>query len=343
MRVLKPQKIEIYLDTKDWRILQQVVRNRRQPLSQIAKKTMLSRQSVEYRLKLLQDRGLLTGSRAVVNIRKLGYQSYHFFLEVHTPGEEKKILARALEADFVNAIITYSGKYNLEISIQATNEKEFLKYYERLVTGIRIRNDYLLILLDTFVSQVLPARYFPLLARQNTIESFSPTPIPKVKLSLDGIDLRILLALSRDATRTNTSLAKEMHLSKDTIKYRIGQLEKHQYLQGYRPVVNFAALGLTINTLLLKINLGERNSKELEQYLSSHGSILWATRVFGYYNYLIYVVTQNLEEFHEVINGVKERFDDVIKTYEILFAFEELKYNFMAQSLIKTNSSSASE
>ncbi|MBT5215466.1 AsnC family protein, partial [Candidatus Woesearchaeota archaeon] len=50
MRVLTHKNPELILDTKDWRILQELILNVRQPISQIAKKCLLSRQSVEYRL-----------------------------------------------------------------------------------------------------------------------------------------------------------------------------------------------------------------------------------------------------------------------------------------------------
>ena len=132
MRVLTSPQQELLPDTKDWRILREYVANIRQPLSSIAKKCLLSRQAVEYRLKQLQQNHLIIGSRAVVDIHKLGYSSYHIFMEIHTPEEEKMLLQRASHASYVNAIIRYSGKYNLEISIMAKSPQEFVEYYEQL-------------------------------------------------------------------------------------------------------------------------------------------------------------------------------------------------------------------
>src|SRR3989338_9087992 len=154
MRVLTPPERELLLDTKDWRVLKELVLNVRQPLSRVAKRCMLSRQAVEYRLKLLQQNHLIIGSWAVVDIQKLGYKSYHVFIEVHTPEEEKLLLKRAQLASCVNAIIRYSGKYNLEISIMARSLEEFLEDYEKLVSGVRIRDDQVMVLLRTFISQV---------------------------------------------------------------------------------------------------------------------------------------------------------------------------------------------
>jgi Lrp/AsnC family transcriptional regulator, leucine-responsive regulatory protein len=338
MRVLAPKTLELKLDKKDWRILSEYVANVRQPLSQIAKSSLLSRQSVEYRINQLKRNKLITGSRSVINNRKLGYQSYHIFVEVNVPREEKELIKRAEEAKYVNAIIVYSGKYNIEISIMARDDDEFLKYYAELVNRIKIREDHVLVLKQTVVSEVLPQKYFPELKKLHQ-EKNKVTVIKKSKekepKQLDKTDLKLLYSLSRDASITNFSLAKELNISKDTVSYRIQKLEREKYLIEYRPVINFSVLGLSINSLLIKLNYFPEEMALFEQHIKNNGSILWATRTFGYYDYLIYVITKDLEEFHEVINSFKAKFENLIKTYEILFAFEELKYNFMAESLIE--------
>ena len=342
MRVLAPKEQQILLDKKDWRVLQQLVQNVRSPISHIARECLLSRQSVEYRISLLRKNNLLIGSRAVVNIGKLRYHSYHVFLEIHTPKEEQEIITRAKKAPFVNAIVTYSGKYNVEISIMAKNQEEFFVYYQQLIDNLRIRDDQLLILIDTLCAKVLPQKYFPELKSLHPKHyQSSHEKSRKVKgYSIDATDFQILLALSRDATSSNIALARKLEVSKDTVTYRIAKLEKNGYLLGYRPVVNYATLGLTINSLLIKINHTTSTTKKFESYIKNNGSVLWATKTVGYFNYLVYVITKDLEEFHSVINGMKTEFDDIIKTYEILFAFEELKYNFMAESIVRSYSNS---
>ena len=338
MRVLTPQKQELLLDKKDWRVLKEIIHNVRQPISQIAKNCLLSRQAVEYRLKLLQEKNLLIGSRAVINTRKIGYRSYHVFMEVHVPSQEKEILRRAEKSSSVNAIIVYSGKYNVEISIMARDDEEFLYHYNELIDGIRIRDDHILVLLNTICAEVLPARHFPALkdVRPGMVASGKSAKKRAMQdASFDHLDLQILYALSHNATQANIAMARDLGVSKDTIHYHLEKLEKQGYILEYRPVVNYAALGLTINSVLVKLNYSEQGKKEFELYLKANGSILWATKTLGYYDYLMYVITKDLEEFHDVINGIKEKFDDIIKTYEVLFAFEELKYTFMADAIVK--------
>ena len=71
MRVLAPKTSELALDIKDWRVLKEFVSNVRQSVSQIAKKSLLSRQAVEYRFKQFKENKLITGSRTVINIGQL--------------------------------------------------------------------------------------------------------------------------------------------------------------------------------------------------------------------------------------------------------------------------------
>jgi|SRR3989338_5863951 len=357
MKVLTAQSQPLELDKKDWRILKELILNIRQPISHIAKKCLLSRQSVEYRIKQMQDKKLIIGSRAVIHIRKLGYKSYHVFMEVHAPQQETEILNRALKAPFVNAILVYSGKYNLEISIMARNEEEFLNYYQQLIDKIELRDDRILVLLNTICSEVLPSQYFPLMSELsmekekikqkrvgstiNSTESNRNNNYNNKSNNIDKLDLHILFALSQDALRTNLSLGKELKVSKDTIQYRLNKMESSRLIVQYRPVVNYAALGLAIKSILIKLNYTSSGNIQFEKYLQNNGSVLWATKTMGDYDYLIYVISQNLDEFHELINNIKEQFSNIIKTYEILFAYEELKYNFMADSMVENSPKSS--
>ena len=106
------QKKKVILHKYDERILALLGTNARLPISKIAQQLRLSRQSVEYRVAVMEREHLLAGSRAVINIRQLGYQSYHFFLTLHHTASEQTLVHRAKESDHVNVLISYSGKWN---------------------------------------------------------------------------------------------------------------------------------------------------------------------------------------------------------------------------------------
>lgn len=333
MRVLSPKLQLLHLDAIDWKILFEVKDNIRQPLTKVAETCLLSRQAVEYRLKQMALNNLITGSRAVINTRLLGYKSYHVLIETQSPEDEKELVNRAQKNDSINLIILYSGKYNLEISLLAKDEEDFIHKYIHLVNGLRIRKDMFLTLRSTLVGRVLPEQFMHL-KKKTEMKVIEPSSKSK-EVKFDMQDLQLMYRLSQEATRTNTSLAEELKLSKDTVKYRIKQLEESGLIREYRPVINYSALGLSVNTLLLRVDYRMEEVQKLEMFLKSNLSILWCAKALGYYDYMIYVITRNLDEFHELISQIKEKFSDLVKTYEVLFAHEELKYEFMSKSIVK--------
>lgn len=333
MRVLTPSQQQLKLDANDWKILSEIKDKARQPLTKIAEKVHLSRSAVEYRLKQMHQQQLITGYRTVINNHQLGYKPYHVFVDAHTPHEEKELLARAVNADYVNALILYSGRYNLEISILAKDEFDFLEKYALLVNKIHFRKDLYLILLETISAKVLPEKYIP---KNFPLKKSFPLIKKKNDFSkIDQIDVKLLYLLSKEATKTNLSLARELKISKDALKYRLKKLEENGIIIEYRPAVNYSALGLSINAVLINLSQDTERIKQFESFLKGDPSILWCAKTFGYYDYLFYIISRGLDDFHETINKMKRQFAELIKNYEVLFAYEEVKYEFMSKNMVE--------
>ena len=74
------QKIYLPLDLKDKKILHHLMINARQPLTTIAKKVHLSKESVQYRYHKLMEKGIILKTYAQINYQKIGYQKFHLLL-----------------------------------------------------------------------------------------------------------------------------------------------------------------------------------------------------------------------------------------------------------------------
>mgnify|MGYP003945117489 FL=1 len=61
---------------------------------------------------------------------------------------------------------------------------------------------------------------------------------------LDGIDVKILNCVNRDARITVTELASQVGLSKTPCHARLRRLEKEGYILGYRAILDPVKLGL---------------------------------------------------------------------------------------------------
>ncbi|MEK6927274.1 MAG: Lrp/AsnC family transcriptional regulator [Nanoarchaeota archaeon] len=340
MRVLPIDEIginKVIFHKYDEKILSLLCKNARIPLSKIAKMVRLSRQSVEYRIRVMEKEHLLAGSRAVINIRKLGYQSYHYFLTLNEEKSEKEFISRAIESNNANVLISYSGKWNYELSIMAKNPTDAQRVFLELIKEIIVVDYVPLILLDNIKAEVLPeinsGKNISLKNIRND-PSFSKQFITnEIKYLPDENDLNILFRLSQNSQITLAELGKKTKMGRDSISYRIKKLIRSKYILEFRPVVDYSVLNLSVQTVLLKVNRGIKQDDRFKEYLKRNKKIIWATEVFGSWDYLIYALTESQDEINNFINELRKEFSSYLFSYEMLFAYKEHKYSFMTEAM----------
>ena len=341
MRVLQSEnskKTQVIFHKYDQKILALLCNNIRLPLSKIAQRLRLSRQSVEYRLKVMERAHLIEGSRTVINIRKLGYQSYHYFLSLANESAEQKLLGRAQQSEHVNALVNYSGKLNYELSIMAKIPHEAQTNYVELIHDLPILESASCIILETFKADVLPQLTKELPPPMKYIRndpSFSKQfTLPPQTCAPDAHDLKILYFLSQDALQSLASLAHRTHLHRDVIAYRIKKLIRSGYILQFRPVINFDALSYSVQALLIKAKRDPKNDPAFKAVIRQNDRVLWATELFGTWDYLFYLLDHTQEEIHETLTALRKQFPDYIQSYEILFAYKQHKYAFMTEAMM---------
>ena len=79
-----------------------------------------------------------------------------------------------------------------------------------------------------------------------------------MKEKLDKIDMRLLYELDCNARQSETALAKKVGRSRETVRYRIAQLEKREIITGYATWLNVSKLGYQAYKMYLKIGGNEK-------------------------------------------------------------------------------------
>ncbi len=341
MRVLQSEESvkRVVFHAHDRKILALLCRNVRLPLAKIAQLLRLSRQSVEYRIKVMERAHILEGSRAVVNISKLGYQSYHYFFTLQDEDAEKKVRERALASEMVNTLITYSGRYTHELSIMARTPHEAQQHFLALIEKLPISNAVPCVLLQTVKASVLPelqSEKPPVIKYLRNDPSFSKQfTLPEQVYQIDEKDRALLYLLSQNAQESLASLGKKIHLSSDGVSYRIKKLIRARNLLEFRPVINFEALSYSIEAVLVKVNRTKSEDEKFKEYLKNSLNTLWAAELFGQWDYLIYLIHHTQDEIHEYVNVLRKQFPEYLVSYELLFAYKQHKYAFMNEAMKK--------
>ena len=119
------------IDEKDKKILYYLDEDAFQPFSAIAKKTRLSKQVVAYRIEELKRKGILIKTCAIVNLAKLGYEFFKFYIkyEAITKEKETEVLRKLDAHPRVGYMCVCDGRFDLFIGVWATDIHDLYSSY----------------------------------------------------------------------------------------------------------------------------------------------------------------------------------------------------------------------
>ena len=122
--------------------------------------------------------------------------------------------------------------------------------------------------------------------------------------ALDGIDRRLLFALSRDGRRPAADLAKELGISRQAVTQRIHELERRGVIRGYRAEVDPAALGLSVRAhirLTLDGTAPRQKEKDVLKRLMGNPRVRSVHRVSGEDCFVVQVVARQIEDVNRLL------------------------------------------
>ncbi|MEK6959886.1 MAG: Lrp/AsnC family transcriptional regulator [Nanoarchaeota archaeon] len=119
---------------------------------------------------------------------------------------------------------------------------------------------------------------------------------------MDSKDLKILNILAQNCRIANTTIATALHISKDTVTYRIRQLQSQGYLRQYMLFVDARRLGFTRYHILIRFDPAIEDKKKIIERTARHPFVMWINTFIGRYDAQIIVDASN--GFH--LNSIRE-------------------------------------
>jgi DNA-binding Lrp family transcriptional regulator len=121
---------------------------------------------------------------------------------------------------------------------------------------------------------------------------------------IDNFDRKLLAALQADASLTTAELSDLINLSGSQCSRRKNALEQEGLIEGYSARLNAAKLGYAFKAIA-RINLkshGEKTAEEFARFLDRHNVVCAAYSVSGDADYVLEIVTHDLQEYAEFIH-----------------------------------------
>ena len=123
---------------------------------------------------------------------------------------------------------------------------------------------------------------------------------------LDRIDLAILRILQREGRVTNAALAQRVGLTASPCLQRVRRLERAGIVTGYGARLDLARIGesLTVFTEITLDRHGPGDFTRFERFVGALEAVVECHLVSGGYDYLLKVVTPNLNAYQATIERI---------------------------------------
>ncbi len=322
------------IDLKDRRILSELDMDARMPLTQLAKRTGLSRQVVEYRLRRMKAEQVIFGSRATFDSVAAGFKWYRVVLRLLNVKKEEKdgLLAYLASHKHVFWLGEVGGNWDLVVNFICRDNFAFNSIFERFVSeyGKYIRDYEILI----YVTVSDMERSY-LLAGKRERRAFHHrmelgTFIP------DALDKEIIRELAKNADITNVELANRHGTAPNTIKNRIEEMKKRGLLLGFRLFINPSALGYQSRMLFLELmRLDLSREKELVSYLKTVPNVTFIVKHIGRWRIGTEIETRSDQEFQDIFVNIRGRFSDIVTDFESFPLFRDHVVDYYPEGILE--------
>lgn len=121
----------VTIDLKDRKILHELDLNSRQSNTQIGKKVGLKKDVVSYRIKGMQDEGVINNFWTAINTFKLGYHVYRIYINFQYVSSQikEKIIQHFIDYRNVWAVISLKAEIDFDVVVWVKDIYEFYQFW----------------------------------------------------------------------------------------------------------------------------------------------------------------------------------------------------------------------
>src|SRR3989344_1195257 len=151
-------------------------------------------------------------------------------------------------------------------------------------------------------------------------------------MELNTKDRKILAELDLNARASFQEIGRRAGLSKESVIYRVKNLEKNGIIQRYTTLVNFSKLGYTGYGVYSRFqNVNEALKKEIIKYLSDMPEVYWIALVGGKFDIAFGIMSKTVFNFNKLYYQILAKYGDSLadNTIEIRTELRQHKRNYL--------------
>lgn len=319
------------IDKIDRQILFELDLDARKTNKEIGKKIKCSEAVVAYRIKRMQDSGIIEYFYTLVNGARLGLLYFRIYLRLQniSPEVEKKLIEGIASNPYTVWVVSVRGKYDLLVSMYAKSVEHFSKEFNKITKNF---DQYILSKNICIVEEVQAYGRNHLTGEQRKEIRLIYGGSPR-ETGIAKKDLELLLKISKKGRMSIAEMARLSKASGETLRYRIKRLKEQGIILGFRALPNLKLCGYQHYIISLALHSITRPAqKRLADFCLRHPNILFYVKCIGSHEADLEIEVENESKFDSLLNELKGYFPDVIRDYEILSISRQHKFNYFSLS-----------
>jgi Lrp/AsnC family transcriptional regulator for asnA, asnC and gidA len=306
------------IDLKDRKILFELDHNARISISEISKKIKLTKGGVVYRLKKLEESGVIKNYYTVIDTFKIGYICVRYLIKLQYATIKTKETIKAYFEKYPNTwyIAEPEGKYDLLITIWGKNIRVLNNFWNKT---LETYNDYFhhwtvslyvesLFYHHSFLIDTHPA------GERGSVEIIGDSD----QIKIDDLEFRILRIISSNARIPLVELANQLTSNVKTIRNRIKKLENMGVIKGYRIGIDISKLGYKFFEVEMNLkNYNERN--KIINFIRKHSNMVMIDNTLSPIDLEFEYQLKDINDLKDIIDDLMNKFPNSIRNYDYFY------------------------
>lgn len=298
------------IDNKDAKILRMLDVNARISLTEIGKKTRMSKEVVSYRMKNLIDTGILNQFYAYIDMARLGFEPILLYVKLRSITEktENNIIEYMKSIENTSAIIKLIGPWDFLIILWTKNMSDYRK----------IEDEFMKRFGSTIQKKTVAVTAKRIKFKHNFLYSSNDRENIVIgnrgNEKIDITDIKILASISKNCRTPLSDIARDVRLTSVAVKNRLKILEKKGVIAGYSIKINTINYGFSQYRVFLSIS-DPLIKEKLVGYLSFNPNITSITEEIGESDIICEIYVKNLKDMELLLRQIKIRFPGVMDQY----------------------------
>lgn len=302
----------IKLDEWGKKILYELEKDASISLKDLSRKVGRSKEFVSYRIKTLENEGVINGYTAIIDMSKLGYFTFRVYLKFQNSdeGDIKEIINFLKGKEKVWTIAQLHGKWDYAFFVGAKQISDFHDIWNSFLENFKDRIKENRIAIYSRIHN-FNKRFF-LSSESVVVERVIGLGEQE---KIDDLDLSIINSWGGNVKQSSVEIGEKLKVSPKTISNRIKILRKKKIIVGCKIDLDQSKLGYQGYRVDLSLNSAKRRN-ELFSHCKKMKSVYQINDSIGGADFELEMIVKDLDELLKIMNDLIVKFKGTIKDYE---------------------------